>query len=350
MRLTSIVFASLLMLTAGATIVPAQTTSQTFDFTTKPSAQGLQEIATILRTVGNIKQLSVDAAASTVTVQGTADELSMTAWIVHELDQPNAQSVSSSPAQQYLVAGQSDDVIRVFHLAHISPQPPQAMQEALTILRTVADVQKVYNYTALADLVVRGPASQIAVSEYLINSLDVVKGSVTTTAEYQYQAPGQGSQVARVFYLAHATTPQSVQEILTVIRTVADIQKIFNFTPLNALAIRGTANDIAVCDFLIQSLDIASAPSTGPSASLREYHMPGNARAGDSFVRVFYPAHIDTQAGIQQTITQLRTDLQIMKVFNRSSPTALVVRGSADQIAKAELLIKDRDQPAKSTP
>jgi len=232
MRLTSIVFASLLMLTAGATIVPAQTTSQTFDFTNKPSAQGLQEIATILRTVGNIKQLSVDAAASTVTVQGTADELSMTAWIVHELDQPNAQSVSSSPAQQYLVAGQSDDVIRVFHLAHISPQPPQAMQEALTILRTVADVQKVYNYTALADLVVRGPASQIAVSEYLINSLDVVKGSVTTTAEYQYQAPGQGSQVARVFYLAHATTPQSVQEILTVIRTVADIQKIFNFTPL----------------------------------------------------------------------------------------------------------------------
>jgi type II secretory pathway component GspD/PulD (secretin) len=332
MRLTSIVFASILALTAGANIAPAQATSQTFDFTNKPSAQGLQEIAAMLRTVGSIKQLSADANASTVTVQGTSDELSMTAWIVHELDRPNAQSVPGSP-QQYLVAGQSDDVI----------------QEALTILRTVADVQKVFNYTALSDLVVRGPAAQIAVSEYLINSIDVVKGSVTAGAEYQYLVPGQGSQVARVFYLAHASTPQAVQEILTVLRTVADIQKVFNFTPLNALAIRGTANDIAACDWLIQSLDIASAPATGQSASLREYHMPGNARVGDT-VRVFYPTHIDTPAGIQQTITQLRTDLQIMKVFNRSSPTALVVRGSADQIAKAELLIQDRDQLSKAKP
>jgi hypothetical protein len=46
----------------------------------------------------------------------------------------------------------------------------------------------------------------------------------------------------------------------------------------------------------------------------------------------------------------LRTDLSIQKTFNHSSPAALVVRGSADQVAKAEQLMQTRDLASKSTP
>ena len=271
--IAAILFASLFTSVASAQTPPTQ--NQVFDFSNKPTQQGLQEVATILRTVGDIKQLSVDSAASTITVGGTPDQLSMTGWIMRQLDQPVPADLSvpqpaAGSTQQYLVAGKSDDVIRVFHLTTVVPNTPQEIQEILTVLRTVADVQKVYNYTALADLVVRGPAAQMAFAEYLINSLDVKPGSVTTSAEFPYRSPGEPDTVAKVFYLANASTPQAIQELLTTLRTVADIQKVFNYTPLRALAIRGAASDIAASEWLIQSLDIpaqSKTATTGPCAN-----------------------------------------------------------------------------------
>lgn len=359
MRIKTIAASVFAVFSVGTAILSArtsapQTQNKVFDFTNKPSRQGLQEIATILRTVGDIQQLSIDPAASSLTVGGTTDQLAMTGWIVRQLDQPvpadaSAPQPATASTQQFLVAGKSDDVIRVFHLNHVAPKPPQAIQEILTTLRTVADVQKVFNYTSLSDLVVRGPAAQIAFSEYLINSLDVAPGSVTTSPEFHYQAPGQSSQVARVFYLANAKVPQQIQELLTVLRTVIDIQKVFNFSSLNALAIRGTASDIATSEWIIQSLDIPASAKPGPSAAIRQFVIPANTPGG-GIVRVFYPSHIDTPQAMQQTLTALRTKLFIQKVFNYTALPAIVVRDSADQIAKAEQLILVQDQLAKTTP
>ena len=352
--LTTLLFASF----AAAQTSPAPTQAKTYDFTNKPSPQGLQEIATILRTVGDMTHLSVDAAAFTVTVTGTTDELAMSGWIIQQLDQPVTvpTSATASP-QQYPIAGKADDVIRVFHLGNIGPTNPQGIQEMLIVLCTVGDVQKVFNYSALSDLVVRGPATQIALSEYLIKSLDVVPGSVTTGQAFQFQTPSQGIQTARVFYLATMKAPQQIQEILTTLRAVGDIQKVFDFTPLNALAIRGTADDISTSEWIVQSQDINASATPGTSAGVREYIMPKN-QPGGNVIRVFYPAHINTPQETQQTLTAIRTKLQIQKVFNYTVPqlapphnpawVALTVRGTADQITKAEQLILDQDQLAKA--
>ncbi len=331
----------------GAVAVSAQTPAaqrQTFDFSNKPTPQNLQEMATVLRTVGDIRQLSADPAASTITVNGTADELAMSGWILRQLDQP-----ASSSALQYPVAGKSDDVIRLFHLANL-PTAPQVMQEVLTTLRTVADVQKVFNYTPLQDLIMRGPAAQMALAEYLIRALDVAPGSTATNPEFQYQA-ATGGQVARVFYLATVKVPQQIQEILTVLRTVVDIQKVFYLTPNSAIAIRCSPGDLATAAWIIQSLDIPANQIPLASAGPREFIMPAAASPlGGIVVRVFYPTHIAIPKGIQETLTMLRTKLSIQRVFNYSALPALVVRGTADQITKAEQLISAQDQLAKATP
>lgn len=356
MRTKSTVLAALVFAGIGT----AQTASQskTFDFVSKPTSQGLQEAATVLRTVGDIQHLSIDG--SSITVQGTADELAMSTWILSALDQPAQPPQPSSYSASYLVADKSDDVIRVFHLGNV-PKAPQAMQEILTVLRTVADVQKVFNYTALNDLVVRGPAAQMALAEYLVKAFDVVPGSVTTAPEFPYKPatrPITGAngvpvnEEVRVFYLANIKVPQQIpqqiQEVLTVLRTVVDIQKIYNYTPLNALAIRASDTDMATAAWVIQSLDIAAKPDA--SAGPREYVMNGAASPTGNTIRVFYPPHITTPKGIQETLTLLRTKLSIMKVFNYTALSALVVRGSADQITKAEQLIQAQDQLAKATP
>lgn len=325
-----------------ASTLSAQTSDKVFDFTNKPGPQGLQEIATILRTVGGLQKLSVDPAASTVSIDGTSEELAMAGWMIHQADQKK-----DSPGDQFLVPGKSDDVIRVFFLANSTT--PQSAQELLTVLRTVADVQKVFLYSATTALYMRGPAAQVALAAYLINSIDVQPDRAATSPEFQYTEPVRGThEVVRVFHLANVKTTRGVQEILTVLRTVLDIQKVFNATAPMDLAIRGTASDLAASEWILKSLDIPADAQASTNAGAREFVLPV-AAPGGSVIRVFYTRYLTPQ-GVQQTLTALRTRLQIQKVFNYSAPAALVVRGSADQITKAGQLIQDSDQQAKATP
>ena len=313
--------AAFLIVPLASALAYAQQT-QTFDFTNKPSQQGLQEIATIRRTVGDIRNLSINPAPASLTVQGTSDDLAMSGWIVHQLDRPASPPPSTST--QFLVAGKSDDVIQVFHLANI-PTAPQAMQEILTVLRTVADVQKIFNYTPLTDMVIRGPAAQIALAEYLIDSLDVVPGSVMTGQDFHYTSvqPNHGPEVVRVFYLKNSPTPQAVQEILTT---------------LTAMAVRGSASDLAAAEFLIQSLDMPS-DAKAPAAGIHEFSIPAGGMIG-----IYNPANIKGQ-NLSPTLTLIRQNLQIQKAFMKTAPAALIFRGSPDQITKVEELIRQKDQP-----
>jgi hypothetical protein len=45
----------------------------------------------------------------------------------------------------------------------------------------------------------------------------------------------------------------------------------------------------------------------------------------------------------------LRESLQIAKAYMKTTPATLIFRGTADQIAKAEQLIKQKDQPVESS-
>ena len=64
-------------------------------------------------------------------------------------------------------------------------------------------------------------------------------------------------QVVKVFYLSNVTAPQEMQEMLTVLRTVIDVQKVFSFTSQNALIVRCEADTMALVEKLISDLDKA---------------------------------------------------------------------------------------------
>jgi general secretion pathway protein D len=62
-------------------------------------------------------------------------------------------------------------------------------------------------------------------------------------------------QVVKVFYLTNPTTPQEIQEMMTTLRTVFDIQKVFNYTSQNALVVRCDADTMALVEKEIADLD-----------------------------------------------------------------------------------------------
>jgi general secretion pathway protein D len=62
-------------------------------------------------------------------------------------------------------------------------------------------------------------------------------------------------QVVKVFYLSNVTSPQELNEIVTTLRTVAEITKLFNYTAQNALIIRAEADRMALAEKIIADLD-----------------------------------------------------------------------------------------------
>jgi general secretion pathway protein D len=82
------------------------------------------------------------------------------------------------------------------------------------------------------------------------NTIFVTVDNPTKRREY-------AEQVVKVFYLSNVTAPQEMQEMLTVLRTVVDVQKVFSFTSQNALIVRAEADTMALVEKLIADLDKA---------------------------------------------------------------------------------------------
>jgi len=62
-------------------------------------------------------------------------------------------------------------------------------------------------------------------------------------------------QVMKVFYLTNVNTPQELQEIITAVRAVADIQRLYVYNSQNAIIARGEADRIALAEKIISDLD-----------------------------------------------------------------------------------------------
>lgn len=330
------------LLVAASLTAQTATETQTFDFASKPDQKTLTEVATLLRVVGKINAVTVDPNTWSVKVTGTPDDLAMAGWMVRNLDQA---SPSSDP---YLVAGKSDDQIRMFHLTRAGAVSPQAVQELVTVIRTVGDIQKIFNYMDHKDLVVRGTASELALTQFFVSSLDQnpdpQRTAMTMTPEYHYTwnlAPRDTSDTVRVFYLAHSSQPQQIQEILTNLRTVLDVQKVFNFTPLAALVLRASPEIVTASEWMIRSLDLPA----DAKASTQDYSASPTMPGGGA-LQVLYPVNLKGPE-LMQTLTAVRSNVGIQKAFLKTTPATLVMRGSADQITKADELIQTADNAAK---
>jgi hypothetical protein len=302
-----------------------QDLSRTFQLK-NTSARGMQEIATTLHSVFDIQQLSVDGNVSTLTVTGNADQIALAEWLIPKLDVlPGA----STDPQKYLFAGNNDDVVEIFELKNASLQVN--LQELLTNLRTVADIQKIYQSTAPRILIMRADASHIASAEFMVSQLDQPAGARQTPTIQTYQMTGANSDTVIVYGLANAASDRDLQEILTTLRTVLDIQKIYQQSAPKLLAIRGSADQIQMAEWLIPKLDVLTA-----SASGNEAPMPGGK---DDVVRVYYLAQpMDTQ-GLNNLLNSIHKTAMIMKAYIRTTPPVVVVRGTADQVAVAGNLI-----------
>ncbi len=80
------------------------------------------------------------------------------------------------------------------------------------------------------------------------NTIFVAEDNVTKRRDYE-------DQVVKVFYLKNVTSVQEFQEIVTAVRSITDIRRMFTYAAQNAVMCRGTVDAIALAEKLFHDLD-----------------------------------------------------------------------------------------------
>lgn len=297
------------------------TVTGTYHFTSPQTLQSLTEAAKLIKFVAPVQQADADLQTVTLTFSGPAEAVDFASWLLPAIDREE----DNVPHERKLANGETASVKFTTNL-----KKPREMQELLTVLRTVADIQHLFIFSSNHAVVMRGPDWEVAFSKWIIDQLDRPEPAKpeSGTREFtvggpDYRGLGHG---ARVNFLASMTEPRQISELLTALRTVADVHKVFLFSASHALVMRAGDTDLALAEWLIQQLDLPSQQSPGP----RIFTAP----VGDDLTRIFPVPNADAE-WIQTAVTALGSELKIKRVYPATTPATIVARGTADQIAAA---------------
>ncbi|HTS64759.1 MAG TPA: hypothetical protein VMH28_22200 [Candidatus Acidoferrales bacterium] len=305
---------------------------------THTDIRGLQQIASIVRTIADTQNVSVDEANQTIAVHGTAGQAALAAWLCAELDRlPGGMSGSVRHDYPETVAGA--DKVQISYLAHVPAAA--ALQEMLNLTRAVGEIQRASGYPQLNAVVLRASPERMALADWLIGELDRPDAPAAQTPHDYRAAFDARADTAQVIFLANTANPQALQEIINATRSVSDVQRVFPYNSLKALSLRGSAEQIALADWVIRELD--KPASQAPDADPHEYQVPA-AVAGGAVARVFYLSSIQAPYLLQEVVNAVRSEANVQRAYPVHQLNAITVRGSNDQIARAEQIIRARDR------
>jgi hypothetical protein len=328
------------MLTACAAFGQDATVSRVFHTHYIETEQNLNEFSTMVGTLAGIR-MTADFPERSVTTSGTPAQIAIADWMFGELDRLALPEFATG---EFKVPNKEDDVVRVFILRNAPTV--QAFQELATSIRTVAEIPKVFTFDTTRELAVRGTADQVAAAGWMVHELDQpADAKRADSPTHKMTDPGNhGETDARVFYLPFTSTIQQFQEAATLVRTVAEVRRVFTYNSPRALTVRGTTGQVALVDWMIQQL---AKPANADTTASPVYTYDDFMHDRENIVRIFYVTDTPTVQAFQQVVTQIRTTTKMRRVFTYNASKAMAVRGTADQIAMAEQMLKDRQIAAK---
>jgi hypothetical protein len=130
--------------------------------------------------------------------------------------------------------------------------------------------------------------------------------------------------------------------MVNLIRSLAEVQRVVALNAPRSIVLRGTADQSALSDWLVQQLD-KPAGSANPNTTSVAYQMPADAYS-PPFVRLFYPSRIDSPQALQDLCNVVRSTTKIQRSVAYAPTKALGMRATSDQIARAEQILQERDK------
>lgn len=230
--------------------------------------------------------------------------------------------------------GFGQQVDRVFQLKNATNVISR--QEIASALHQLAHVEEPSIDNAAGTLTVKGTIDQLALIEWLVPRLDVAEGS--DPGPQEYRVSGDADDVVVVLGLMHTTTIYGVQEICATLRSVANMRTLAPVVVSRIIVLRDSASQIALAESLLPKMDVV--PQTRQEPSINEFKLIGT----DDIVMVYGLAHTDGAVGIQEMMANLRSVLDIQRIFPVTAPNLLAVRCRADQLQMVKWLIPELDK------
>ncbi len=171
-----------------------------------------------------------------------------------------AQKQSLEMIQSMLPVPELKPVTNQISLLKMNNQPPKVLYETVGKLAGInvlfdpqmqpgknanldlnnVTLQEALDYIALLTKTYWKPVSA--------NAIFVTEDSVTKRRDYE-------DEVVKVFYLKNPTSNQEFQEIVTAVRSVTDVRRMFQFNAENAVVVRDTVDKVALVEKLLHDLD-----------------------------------------------------------------------------------------------
>lgn len=304
----------------------AQEAQRELRFANTPSANGMMEIATIVRSMTDIRDLSVDGAQRSITIRGAGAAVRLGEWLFNQLDRPPG----TPRIEEFTWQDDSQEpAIRIHFLAGASLQD---LQEIATVIRAITETRRVFTYPAMSAIVTRGTADQAAAAKWMLARLE---RTAAATPEYQLKAR-EGT--IRVVELRSLTSPQQTQEAATMLRSLADMRWTFTVHSRKAIVIRGLPQQLLLAEWLIERADRA-APIPAARHSFTMAASTNERIYPELAVRAYVLAPGTPPARVQELAVSIRQRAQLRRVMTQSAPPILAFRGTEDQVAEADRLL-----------
>ena len=200
-------------------------------------------------------------------------------------------------------------------------------------------------------LSVQGTPDQLKLGAWLFARLNKSAPVAADEAVHEYRLADGTHNVVRLFFLDRGQTDQELREFLSMLRSIADLPRAFTCNSIKAVALRGTSNQMALADWLVNEL-AKTKPAPRQHSASPEYLLPAALSPGpnENVVRIFYFANTPAILDFPEVAFLIQTLADFQRVDRYDSLHALAVRGSSDQLALTEWLFNELDQPTHPNP
>ncbi len=329
--------AAILVLACSFVHAQSQTT-QTFHFPATDGVAAMQSTVNALRSVLELTNVAFDPAAQTTTVVATPGDIALAEWLFTEMELPALSPGDTLRVDQNPGPSGPSDRLFVYRLANMNSvemvNQLQGFQNVVNLVRVLPQLSKVFPRAPNFAIAVRGSEDQLALVTWLLQQLDQPIAVPGAKADQKFQSNVAGSSDVRVLYFAHALTEAQQMPVINAVRTVPELTRVFPATSKGALAVAGSADRVAMAEWLFQLLD-AAAPQTTYSAS-----QPYALTPGLDVAQVFYlPAWLTDQA-FTESVNHARQAASITHAFPDAPARAFAVRGTPAQLAQAAQVLE----------
>lgn len=219
----------------------------------------------------------------------------------------------------------------------------QDANEIFTSVRTIADVKG-----AMAnprEFNAEGAADQMRTTEWLLRQLDLPPGASGKDETLRNIADTRGEDTARVFFLSPELTVQEFNEVMTAVRTITDIRRVFGHSSHRAVIVRSTEEAVNAADWLLGEMMRDSS-----SGDLIYPRRPDRPNVEDNHIRILRYPRAKTTQDFNEAMTMVRTLTDTRRVFGYFGKREIVLRGTREELAAAEWLLSqlDRDLPSSA--